>query len=442
MTTITAPTITHRVVYAGKGDYDCYVTIDGLPELYIGGAENYLDGETKCLDYKHDLLADGALLSTAALDGGSGQDEIAAEYAAALPEPTFTVTSSVRKLTYTTTDLRTVQEQAWKLAIAEVMYLSGSVHAWGSFAKIEWIDDGRGTLKGCRVLKRDQGPLGAHITPHEVIATVEIDGDWAAVERERAAKERRSQEETVRYWLANGFEVPENYPVQPTDLPENQAIDHNLITPDPAECPDVSAPRPVEDLPTMGDEIWEYEPQPPAPAYSKQLCKRCGQVTTHIKYKNAPFPICCPCRAKDDQQDWDDAHTVTACERYSTPPPLALWGPPNPLCPKCDTHHDPIVACPGQREAGDVGAASEPEDPCAALRVAVADLLGLIDRELPQFADIVIVQAARAVLNSPKPQSTAICPGCGASLPGTTFGLCSACLRADEAAYYDAEWSG
>lgn len=35
-------------------------------------------------------------------------------------------------------------------------------------------------------------------------------------------------------------------------------------------------------------------------------------------------------------------------------PPLNLWGPPNPRCPDCDIRHDPILNCPGRREAGDV----------------------------------------------------------------------------------------
>lgn len=130
--------------------------------------------------------------------------------------------------------------------------------------------------------------------------------------------------------------------------------------------------------------------------------------------------------------DWRPA--ITACERYSTSPvtsdvPRDAWGEPIPAWLLA-----PLEAAPP----------SEPEhDPCAKLRTAVADLLGLIDRELPQFADIVVVQAARAALGSNGPQSpSVVCPGCGAPLPGVTLGMCSACLRADEAACYDQEWSG
>lgn len=83
-----------------------------------------------------------------------------------------------------------------------------------------------------------------------------------------------------------------------------------------------AAALPVQHAPTMGDEIWDYEPQPPAPVYSKLLCKRCGQITTHIKYAKSPFPICCPCRAEDDQRDWDEAHQFATGHNLITPDPV------------------------------------------------------------------------------------------------------------------------
>lgn len=46
------------------------------------------------------------------------------------------------------------------------------------------------------------------------------------------------------------------------------------------------------------------------------------------------------------------------CLAYSTPPSLALWGPPNPLCPKCGQAHDPIVVCPSR---GAVSTTPEPD---------------------------------------------------------------------------------
>lgn len=68
--------------------------------------------------------------------------------------------------------------------------------------------------------------------------------------------------------------------------------DHNLITPDPAECPDISAPQPLNDLPR--------------------------------------------------------------CEQRAVAPSLALWGPDTPKCTDCGTRHDPILDCPGGRETSDL----------------------------------------------------------------------------------------
>lgn len=66
---------------------------------------------------------------------------------------------------------------------------------------------------------------------------------------------------------------------QPTDNPGD-----TITLPDPAECPDVCAPQPVEDLPR--------------------------------------------------------------CEQRAVAPSMALWGPDTPECPKCGTRHDPVVPCP------------------------------------------------------------------------------------------------
>lgn len=39
---------------------------------------------------------------------------------------------------------------------------------------------------------------------------------------------------------------------------------------------------------------------------------------------------------------------LSTCERYSTPPSLALWGADTPECPTCGQRHDAILNCPGR----------------------------------------------------------------------------------------------
>lgn len=50
------------------------------------------------------------------------------------------------------------------------------------------------------------------------------------------------------------------YTAAQTDPDDTPTDDHNLVTPDPAECPDVRAPQPVEDLPTLLTEPDDDEP--------------------------------------------------------------------------------------------------------------------------------------------------------------------------------------
>lgn len=49
--------VTKEIVYAGAGDYDCFVTIDGQRE-YIGSAPSYHDGELKCNNYAYHYYTD------------------------------------------------------------------------------------------------------------------------------------------------------------------------------------------------------------------------------------------------------------------------------------------------------------------------------------------------------------------------------------------------
>lgn len=184
MTTLTvAPVITYRLPYDREThDYTCLVTIGDDPEQYIGSAETYLEAERKCRNYINDLLASDLLQSATALDGGSSQDKIAAEYAAALP-----------------------------------------------------------TCAACHTNDHAASTLQPAFCTECVYAMLQ------------GRKNR----------LDSG---------------------HNHVTPDPAECPDISAPQPVEDLPR--------------------------------------------------------------CEQRAVAPSLALWGPDTPECERCGQRHDPVVACP------------------------------------------------------------------------------------------------
>lgn len=138
---------------------------------------------------------------------------------------------------------------------------------------------------------------------------------------------------------------------------------HNITLPDPAECPDVRAPQPCEDLlfVTLAD------------VHQRLIAERMT-------------------RAADTSDPFDASRTVrhfrrrlgTNCERSST-------------AAADETEPDDIIS-PGGRRIDTLICYPKGDDPCAELRAAVADLLGLIDRELPQFADTVIVQAARAAL--------------------------------------------
>lgn len=162
---------------------------------------------------------------------------------------------------------------------------------------------------------------------------------------------------------------------QPADDPS-----HNLTLPDVAECPDISAPQPVEELST--------------------------------------------------------------CERYSTPPSLALWGPGTPECPTCGQRHDPILKCPNP-----IAVAAPPPKPGSDETWFI-----LPDAQAGDCAEHIYISIGGivydchatqvAALLKASTQARPVCPGCGSPLPGATFGLCSACLRAEEAACYDQEWSG
>lgn len=65
-------TIDREIKYSrASGDYDCFV--DGR---YIGSRPNYSTGEQLCNQVVYDLLADGAALTAAQLDGGADDEEI------------------------------------------------------------------------------------------------------------------------------------------------------------------------------------------------------------------------------------------------------------------------------------------------------------------------------------------------------------------------------
>lgn len=60
MTTATAhPDLIKRIQYSREDhDYAAYITIDGLPELYIGSADSHLEAEKLCNDYAFHYYAD------------------------------------------------------------------------------------------------------------------------------------------------------------------------------------------------------------------------------------------------------------------------------------------------------------------------------------------------------------------------------------------------
>lgn len=273
MTTIALPTVDYTqtiacphcgraILTTGKDIHYCveYIQVGRRRErvcheyvAYYDGRElgagysTHHDAEIALDAHALDLIDEGLTLTATELDGGSNQDEIAAEYAEALPSQ--------------------AQERAcdgWANACTAAVTQT-LVVAWP-------LNDGR-----------MHGPEVLHLCD------------------EHAAR-----------W--------QQFQVKPgaTDDPS-----HNLITPDPAECPDISAPRPCEDLPTAqaepeeDDEDDDYEE---------------GDPRDEDVYA-PPFGLPAPSGYR-------------ACERYSTPPSLALWGPDTPVCPKCGTHHDPVVGCP------------------------------------------------------------------------------------------------
>jgi hypothetical protein len=53
------PEITKRIAYNRTSkDYDCYISIDGDPEQYIGSADTHPAAETKCRDYAYNYYED------------------------------------------------------------------------------------------------------------------------------------------------------------------------------------------------------------------------------------------------------------------------------------------------------------------------------------------------------------------------------------------------
>lgn len=222
--------------------------------------------------------------------------------------------------------------------------------------------------------------------------------------------------------------------------------DHTLVTPDPAECPDVTAPQPVEDLPTAHadpddqdedneDDYQEGDPRDedvyappfglPAPAgrsaclaystpplhsiaaplfttdllmteaergplFSDRLCNQASDLVTRLIAEKTRLLHSTPPHDLANLE-WDERIArLTGCidraaarlgRRFivgmaPVAASLNLWGPPNPLCANCGTHHDPILDCPGRADA-----ALEPGEPCAALRAALTNLLAALADE-------------------------------------------------------------
>lgn len=69
-------------------------------------------------------------------------------------------------------------------------------------------------------------------------------------------------------------------------------------------------------------------------------------------------------------------HHVQRCPEVHAALVAPLWGPPNPVCPKCGRLHDPIVGCSYDKGAGTGGSGPVtfstllpvPDDPCAGVR--------------------------------------------------------------------------
>lgn len=254
-----------------------------LDDEFVGYERSYHAAEVELDRLAYEQLdragIEPELLQTAtALDGGSSPDEIAAEYAAALP--------TVATVTINEPGLRE----------ASILVTAGST---AELVRYDW-------------------PLSANLW-----TALLIDGSYYPLIMTKFIAGRPHHQEALDRALT---QVQQAIAALQTPTADQPATGHNLITPDPAECPDISAPQPVSDLST--------------------------------------------------------------CERYSMAPALLIEPEPEPVPAWLNAPIDPADVPP-----------SEPEhDPCAHLRTALADLLSLVDRELPQFADTVIVQAARALL--------------------------------------------
>ena len=59
VTTGIIPEATKRIAYNATHDnYDCFITIDGGGEQYIGSANTYHEAETRCSSYAYDYYSD------------------------------------------------------------------------------------------------------------------------------------------------------------------------------------------------------------------------------------------------------------------------------------------------------------------------------------------------------------------------------------------------
>lgn len=86
------------------------------------------------------------------------------------------------------------------------------------------------------------------------------------------------------------------FTIAPGDDTPSEAPDHNLVTPDPAECPDISAPQLVEDLPTCSN------------CGQAHHIQQCGEVRAALLAEPADAPDDEPADAPtdDDDDDWPD----------------------------------------------------------------------------------------------------------------------------------------
>lgn len=343
MTTLTA-TITKEIRYSRlTKDYDMY--LDGE---YVGSEASYHAAEVELDRLAYEQLDRAGvepelLQSATALDAGSDQDEIAAALAAESLTTAIHLDGETSIRTHETqakrdeylrynpsariVDVAALPIANFRPTIAGPLWDQG----YTSPNLPNSARDFRFTVDACPVCQR--------LLNHSIYANAA--GAWLAYDwclecdRGRLAGQscagiqfscNRPATQTIPN-AAGAMHLCDEHAAEwrsygPNDDQSATDPGHNLTLPDPAECPDISAPQPVKDLPGAlaepedGEEDDDYKE---------------GDPRDEDVYA-PPFGLPAPSGR-------------SACERYSTPP-LALWGPDTLECPKCHTRHDPVVACP------------------------------------------------------------------------------------------------